>query len=141
MRPSSWRTSAMLSQTLVPTSICERRNSGLTWPRASISCSQSSIIDSGMSVTRSRVLRSTSRYSSSTPIVKLGSLAFIPWLPKFPIQRLVGQDLLEHLSENARPAGNALGVIDEVLADLDGNMGQAAALRVVVHRVVRGRLA
>ena len=66
--PGSW-------QIPVATSIWERRNSGPTeLPRAEW---HSSIISGRGSMTRSRVVRSIRRYSSSMPNVKLGSEKFI----------------------------------------------------------------
>src|SRR3546814_2983194 len=118
---------ATVSHLLVPTSICERRNSGET--RSPSSCSQRVIRLSGGSTTRSRVSRSTRRYSSSMPTVKLGS-GRAPPLPmpvrlRFSrsrvldaIERGVAQHRLQRRAEALGPEGGALLGIDEVLAQL-----------------------
>src|SRR5688572_9883158 len=68
---SSRRMAATEPQTEVFTSSCERRNSGLTRP--SVSAMHRCRSSAGGSETRSRVARSTSRYSSSSPSEKAGS--------------------------------------------------------------------
>ena len=62
--------------TLVPTSICDFRNSRATWPPSA--CCAASNRPCGISRTRSRLARSTRRYSSSMPMVKVGSLRGMP---------------------------------------------------------------
>src|SRR6266446_1469085 len=69
-RRKSARASPRVAHTRVPTSICERRNSGLTCPASNVSHSAS--ISGGGSLTTSRVARSTRKYSSSMPIVNSG---------------------------------------------------------------------
>src|SRR5438309_9782429 len=69
-RRNSVRASSSVAQTLVPISICERKNSGLTWAPSSASNSVS--IAAGGSPTTSRVARSTRKYSSSMPRVNSG---------------------------------------------------------------------
>ena len=62
--------------TLVPTSICDFRNSRATWsPSALLAASNRPC---GISRTRSRLARSTRRYSSSMPMVNEGSLSGMP---------------------------------------------------------------
>src|SRR5688572_15146548 len=80
--------------TEVLTSSCERRNSGLTRPSVSAMhrCSSSA----GGSETRSRVARSTSRYSSSSPNENEGSaLPGLGMMPSMPQVSSGPEDLVD----------------------------------------------
>src|SRR5690606_33027782 len=120
------------SHTPVPTSIWQRRNSELTWP--AIALSQSASSRDGGSLTRSRVSRSTRRYSSSMPTVKAGS-ASIGSVPRDLERCRLRQQLAEHAAQPLGPFLGAVMCIDEVLAQLDQHVGQAAVVAVDVDGV------
>src|SRR5262249_36074228 len=73
MWASSRPAAAGVAWTVVPTSICDLRNSGATCP-GKAACAASKR-PGGRSRTRSRLARSTRRYSSSMPMLNEGSLS------------------------------------------------------------------
>src|SRR5210317_943308 len=123
-RRSSTLASLMLSQTLVPISICERNNSDVTWaPQRS---SHSVMRLCGGSTTRLRVSLSTSRYSSSMPIVNGGLPLLIDFLLLPPVWsgglRLASQPdslcgKVENPVQYLCDLIDATVVIDQVLTD------------------------
>src|SRR5690606_612320 len=120
------------------TSICERRNSGVTiWPGSR--ASHSLKISSGGSMASSRVLRSTSRYSSSIPMVNVGSRMLIPHPSPF---RAISAGLdpdqrqpVQRIRHDRSPALRPLMGVDQILANLDGDMRQAALRAMLIHRI------
>ena len=128
-RRSSTSASLMFLQTLVPISIWERSSSDVTCaPQRS---SHSAMRLSGGSTTRLRVSLSTSKYSSSMPIVNGGMLSAIESMlllpahsggPRLVLQTDAVRDQLENLVQNGRNLIDAAVIVDQVLADFYGCM-------------------
>ena len=128
-RRNSTSASLTFSQTLVPISICERNSSDVTCaPQRS---SHSAIRLSDGSTTRLRVSLSTSRYSSSIPIVNGGPLLFIalPLLPPFSsggprltVQSDSFSDQVEDPVQCFCDLVDTMIIVDEVLTNFYGGM-------------------
>src|ERR1700736_867050 len=154
-RVNSSRISAMERHTRVLTSSWERRNSGLMWPPPR-SVQVWSKPAGGFSLT-SRVARSTSRYSSSTPTVNGGSVLELATLRRqfgnrqrcrheealrkihtdaFQlIQHRFGLDALGHGRDTQRPAYLADGLDHAPVHGVLGDMADELAIDLeVVHR-------
>src|SRR5690606_33397405 len=92
-----------------------------------------------------RVSRSTRRYSSSMPTVKLGSVCVPPLPIRRPasaalvmldtIERRVRQRRLQRGAETVGPHRGAGLALDQVLAHLDEHVGEAAAIGVGMLRI------
>src|SRR5210317_2442950 len=121
-RRSSTSASLIFSQTLVPISICERNNSDVTWDPQRFSHSVMRLW--GGSTTRLRVSLSTSRYSSSMPIVNGGPPLLIDFLLLPPVSsggfRLTSQpdslrDKIEYPVQYLRNHVDTMVIIDQIL--------------------------
>ena len=102
-RRRSAAASCTVLHTRVPISICARRNSGATWAPSSSSHSANRAF--GGSAARFSVSRSIRRYSSSMPMVKLGSFSAMVQVLQGPSTRRQAVERgAQRVADDTRPS-------------------------------------